>query len=78
MLSDTESQLSDVRRQQGYLNEYLQRMRQAVTEVDLEITMTPPQKLGGEAKPLSSGGATAEDIPEEAMPVTIDVETKKA
>jgi len=37
MLSDTESQLSDVRRQQGYLNEYLQRMRQAVTEVDLEL-----------------------------------------
>jgi hypothetical protein len=53
-------------------------MRQAVTEVDLEITMTPPPKLGGEAKPLSSGGATAEDIPEEAMPVTIDVESKKA
>ena len=78
MLSDTESQLSDLRRQQGYLNEYLQRMRQAVTEVDLEITAFPPPKIGGGTKPIAGSGATVEEDVEEAMPVTVDSESSRA
>jgi vacuolar-type H+-ATPase subunit E/Vma4 len=78
MLSDTESQLSDIRRQQGYLNEYLQRMRQAATEVDMEITSIQPPKLTGDSKPLTSGDPAAEEILEaQEVPVTIDVETSK-
>ena len=77
MLSDTESQLSDIRRQQGYLTEYLQRMRQAVTEVDLEITNIQPPKLVGESKPISRTGSAAESPEPEAVPVTIDVESDK-
>jgi hypothetical protein len=78
MLSDTESQLSDIRRQQGYLNEYLQRMRQAATEVDMEITSIQPPKLTGDSKPLTSGDPAAEEILEaQEVPVTIDAETSK-
>jgi len=74
MLSDTESQLSDIRRQQSYLNDYLHRMRQAATEVDMEITDIQPPKLSGETKPLSSGPKSEEALPEE-VPVTINVES---
>jgi len=77
MLSDAESQLSDIRRQQSYLNEYLQRMRQAVTEVDLEITSVQPPKLGGESKPISSGGNTLEEPILEEVAVPIDAESDK-
>ena len=78
MLSDTESQLSDIRRQQGYLNEYLQRMRQAATEVDMEITSIQHPKLTGDSKPLTSGDPAAEEILEaQEVPVTIDAETSK-
>jgi hypothetical protein len=73
MLSDTESQLSDARRQQSYLNDYLQRMRQAATEVDMEITNIQAPKLKGEAKPLTSGSGAEEELPE-AVPVSIEVE----
>ena len=75
MLSDTESQLSDFRRQQNFLNEYLQRMRQAATEVDMEITNIQPPKLTMETKPISQGGSGAEELPEE-VPVTIDAVSK--
>ena len=70
--------MSDLRRQQGYLNEYLQRMRQAVTEVDLEITAFPPPKIGGGTKPIAGSGATVEEDVEEAMPVTVDSESSRA
>jgi ElaB/YqjD/DUF883 family membrane-anchored ribosome-binding protein len=76
MLSDTESQLSDVRRQQGYLNEYLQRMRQAATEVDMEITNIQPPRLIGETKPITKGGSAAEELPEEVA-ITVDVEVER-
>ncbi len=77
MLSDTESQLSDVRRQQGYLNDYLQRMRQAATEVDMEITNIQPPKLTAETRPITKGGPATEELPEEVA-VTIDAETNRA
>jgi cell division septum initiation protein DivIVA len=77
MLSDTESQLSDVRRQQGYLNDYLQRMRQAATEVDMEITNIQPPKLTDETRPLTKGDGAAEELPEEVA-VTIDADTNRA
>ena len=76
MLSDTESQLSDIRRQQSYLNDYLHRMRQAATEVDMEITSIQAPKLGGESKPLTSGDGNAEEV-SEAVPVTIEAEASQ-
>ena len=74
MLSDTESQLSDIRRQQIYLNDYLQRIRQAATEVVMEITNIQPPKLSTDTK-LITGGPGAEEAMPEAMPVTIDIES---
>jgi hypothetical protein len=74
MLSDTESQLSDIRRQQIYLNDYLQRMRQAATEVDMEITNIQPPKLASDTK-FITGGPGAEEATPEAMPVTVDIES---
>ncbi|MDA8863367.1 hypothetical protein N9H87_04020, partial [Pontimonas sp.] len=74
MLSDTESQLSDIRRQQSYLNDYLQRMRQAATEVDMEITNIQPPKLTADSK-LLTGGPGAEQPMPAAVPVTIDIES---
>jgi hypothetical protein len=77
MLSDTESQLSDLRRQQGYLNEYLQRMRQAATEVDLEITSVHPPRLG-EVKPLAAGSSGSESPAPEEVPVMVKVDREES
>jgi len=77
MISDTESQLGDVRRQQTYLSEFLLRMRQAVTEVDLEITSVVPPKLQGVLQPLISGDfADAASEPEE-VPVAVEARTNE-
>ncbi len=76
MLSDTESQLTDIRRQQQYLNDYLQRMRQAATEVDMEITNIQPPKLTAESK-LLTGDPGAEQAVPEAVPVTIESDAEQ-
>ena len=53
-------------------------MRQAATEVDMEITSIQPPKLTGDSKPLTSGDPAAEEILEaQEVPVTIDAETSK-
>lgn len=43
MVSDAESHMSDLRRQQTMLEDYVQRMRRAATEVDLEIPASNPR-----------------------------------
>jgi len=52
MLSDAESQLSDIRRQQSYLNEYLQRMTSGCDRGGLRNHERAATKLGGESKPF--------------------------
>ena len=43
MVSDAESHMSDLRRQQTMLEDYVQKMRRAATEVDLEIPASNPR-----------------------------------
>jgi hypothetical protein len=52
MVSDAESHMSDLRRQQTMLEDYVQRMRRAATEVDLEITSLQPPSLE-DMKPIT-------------------------
>jgi hypothetical protein len=49
-------------------------MRQAATEVDMEITNIQPPKLTADSK-LLTGGPGAEQSMPEAVPVTIDIES---
>ena len=43
MVSDAESHMSDLRRQQTMLEDYVQKMCRAATEVDLEIPASNPR-----------------------------------
>jgi hypothetical protein len=52
-------------------------MRQAATEVDMEITNIQPPKLASETKPITKGGGEAQELPEEVA-VTIDADTDRA
>jgi hypothetical protein len=49
-------------------------MRQAATEVDMEITNIQPPKLAAETKFITGGPSIEEPLPE-AEPVTIDIES---
>ena len=48
-------------------------MRQAATEVDMEITNIQPPKLTAESRLLTGGGSAEEPMPE-AMPVRVEAE----
>jgi len=76
MVSDAESHMSDLRRQQTMLEEYVRRMRAAANDVDMQITNLKPPSLE-EAKPVPPRDAEAEeDEVLEAVEVTIEVDDK--
>jgi hypothetical protein len=71
MVSDAESHMSDLRRQQTVLEEYVKRMRRAASEVDLEITSSPPPSLEDKG-PLPTKVDSAEEEMLDAVEVTIE------
>ena len=71
MVSDAESHMSDLRRQQTMLEVYVQKMRRAATEVDLEITSLQPPSLE-DMKPISPSETGAEEEVLEAVEVLAD------
>jgi len=73
MVSDAESHMSDLRRQQTMLEDYVHRMRRAASEVDMEIESTPPPSLEDKSpKPVLSDDAEEEML--DAVEVTVDAE----
>jgi hypothetical protein len=71
MVSDAESHMSDLRRQQAMLDEYVQKMRRAASEVDLEITSLQAPSLE-DMKPISPQ-APAEAAESEEMLDAVEV-----
>lgn len=79
MVSDAESHMSDLRRQQAMLDEYVQKMRRAASEVDLEITSLQAPSLD-DMKPISPQAPAEESESEEvldAVEVPVEESRKK-
>jgi hypothetical protein len=74
--SDLERQLADIRRQQSYVNDFLQRMRTSSTEIVMAISTIQPPKLVGDSKPITQTGESVEEAPEEVS-VTIDAKKRR-
>jgi hypothetical protein len=71
MVSDAESHMSDLRRQQTMLEDYVQKMRRAATEVDLEITSLQPPSLE-DMKPITPKVADEAEEILDAVEVSVD------
>ena len=71
MVREAGSHMSDLRRQETMLEVYVQKMRRAATEVDLEITSLQPPSLE-DMKPISPSETGAEEEVLEAVEVLAD------
>jgi hypothetical protein len=72
--SDLERQLDDIRRQQSYVNDFLQRMRTSSTDIVMAINSIELPKVPADFKPITQAGESAEELPEE---VTVTINAKK-
>ena len=72
--SDLERQLDDIRRQQSYVNDFLQRMRTSSTDIVMAINSIELPKVPADFKPITQAGESAEKLPEE---VTVTIDAKK-